>query len=1151
MIKANQEGLFPEDNAARHGVGRKHQNLFLPKLLEREAYNFRINEEAQEKAYEIILRWADLELSGKLEEKKETAIEAEFITEIFGEALGYTLFSENKKHWNLEHKFSVNGGEADAALGDFEHKQKRLPIALIELKGPKANLDKDRFNGRTAIQQCWDYIYAIPECPWGIVSNYVSFRLYHRDKTPKSYQQFVLQDLIDKNRFREFYYLFSIGGLLPETKAKRPRAQILLERTGEQQLKVGAELYEHYRDNRLRLIDHLTKKPHKKPLEIAIRIAQKIIDRIIFVAFCEDRGLLPANSISMAFSQLPPFAQVTNPKWKNFLDLFKSIDKGNKKRGIPPYNGGLFQRDDDVDGLELDDSWTNFFHSVGNYDFRHEVNEDVLGHLFEKSVNDIEEIRAKGPSILQPEVIAAPRMAKSAKRKRTGIFYTPVEFTDFITKNVVERLINNRFSDIAKNHGIDEKELITSRPDSKRSKFWRACLDELRQIKIVDPACGSGAFLIKAYDILETKYQEVISNIQFHEQKEDKDLFDRIPEFILKENLYGVDLSQEAVEITQLALWIRSAEEGKSLADLSENIICGNSLIQDIDVDPLAMNWEERFRDAFERDNRGFDCVIGNPPWERIKLQEREFFDTVESQIAASVSAATRRKLIKKLERNNPKLHSRYLAAKKSADITLDYVRSSNEYPLTGKGDINTYAVFAELASNIVCSEGIVGILVPSGIATDHTTRSFFSHIIDNKLLISLYDFENKAPVFPDVHRSYKFCIFIFGGLNNKHKEAEFVFFSHVIEELFDRKRKISLTPEDFKLLNPNTHTCPIFRSGRDAEITKNIYRHIPVLVDRNRKEAGNPWGISFFTMFHQTNDAELFKTAGELGAAKYKREGPKWVKGKRQYLPLYEAKMIQMYDHRAASVVVKDINWMRQGQTRATLPIEYQDPNFVVDPRWWVSESDVLKSVNQSSRCAFISFKDVTSATNTRTMIASFIPFVAVVNSAPLITTDNEIAPRTICCLLANFNSFVLDYIARQKVGGVHLNYFIIEQLPMLSLDTYSDRCPWDRRKTLEKWISDRVLKLTCSSNDMIPLAESAGFAPLVYRWKPDERANLMSELDAAYFLLYGISREDLEYILSTFSGVQKEQEGFLEAGGTYDLILKYYDQFKEKMNA
>ncbi|GAJ09962.1 unnamed protein product, partial [marine sediment metagenome] len=260
-------------------------------------------------------------------------------------------------------------------------------------------------------------------------------------------------------------------------------------------------------------------------------------------------------------------------------------------------------------------------------------------------------------------------------------------------------------------------------------------------------------------------------------------------------------------------LWIRSAREGRTLAELSQNIVCGNSIVTDRHVDENAMDWRRTFPQAFSEEASGFDCIVGNPPWERLKLQEREFFDFSAPKIASAVSAATRRKLIGKLEKSNPELHQRYIEAKEEAESALDHVRKSGRFPLTAKGDINTYAVFAELARKIVAPDGRVGLLVPSGIATDHTTRKFFGELVNSKSLIALYDFENKAPLFPDLHRSFKFCILLFGGSSVKSEWAGFVFFAHNVEDLLDKHRQITLASDDLRLLNPNTRTCPVFRS--------------------------------------------------------------------------------------------------------------------------------------------------------------------------------------------------------------------------------------------------------------------------------------------------------------------------------------------------
>jgi hypothetical protein len=1146
-MAAKQEGLFPELNKARYGENRRARPLFLPTLLEKESHNQQIKGPNQDRAYEIICKWADIESSGKLDPMKETSIEGEFCKEIFGEVLGYTLFADNKENWNFQQKYFVNGGHADAAIGIFGTNKKPQLRAVIELKGPKVNVDKDRFNGRTPVQQCWDYLYNVPECPWGIVCNYVSFRLYHRNQTPRAYELFTLYDLRQKENFLKFYYLLEKGGLLPTPLQRIPRAEMLLENCTTRQREVGSELYARYHDERLKLITHLSGSERNFPLDKAIRVTQKLLDRIIFIAFCEDRGLLPPRSLSESWAYVAPFERAAPRKWKNFLALFESIDKGNINRDIPPYNGGLFREDADIDKLDLDDEWTDFFKTVGDYDFAYEVNVDVLGHIFEKSINDIEKIRLTGVFESKEEKPSG-KMAKSAERKKGGIYYTPPEFTGFITENTVGTIADQRIKLLERNFGIRLTEIDAKTEKNRVTAFAQNALEELQNIKIADPACGSGAFLIRAYDILEEKYKDIIDVLEIHEPKLAEKLRDKISDFILQDNLFGVDLSPEAVEIAQLALWLRSAYKRKTLADLSKNIVCGNSLISDKQIDPLALDWKETFKDVFSRPNPGFDCVIGNPPWERFTIKNREFFDSSAPHILEAPTAAESRQLIEKLQKTNPNLYQKYITAKDYAEKTMTYIRRCDRYPLAGKGDINTYAVFAELAHSIVSPIGRVGLLVPTGIATDKTNEDFFAKLVNSQTLSGLYDFENKAPVFPDVHRSYKFSVLLFGGSKNKSKSADFVFFARTMDNIKDNSNHISLSVKDFKLLNPNTQTCPVFRSRRDANLTKYIYKHVPVLINKTRKQGGNPWEIDFFTMFHQSGDAKLFHTAEQLKDDGFKRDGVLWKKRKQIFLPLYEAKMIQIFDHRAAGVVVDKSKWMRQGQTDETSLVQHQNPEFFVEPRWWVNEADVHRVLGDRNTSKIIAFKNVTSPTNQRTMIAAFIPYAGVVHSSPLIFTGSDINVRLTACLLGNLNSFSYDYICRQKIGGVNLSYFIIEQIPTFHPYFYKQKSPWDKKQTLEKWISDRVLKLTCTSNDMIPLAEAAGFKPKVHKWDPAERLDLMAELDAAYFLLYGIERNDVEYILSTFQGLQKESSDLLAGSTTTDRILQSYDDLKSR---
>jgi hypothetical protein len=713
-------------------------------------------------------------------------------------------------------------------------------------------------------------------------------------------------------------------------------------------------------------------------------------------------------------------------------------------------------------------------------------------------------------------------MPKSAERKRFGIYYTPPQFTRLIVEETLGKLIAER---------------VESLPDLHDR------VKALRKLKIVDPACGSGAFLIAAYERLEDAYEEIARQLRINQHPQDAlNLLNAYPDYILSDNLYGVDLSAESVEITQLALWIRSARKGRALTDLSKNILRGNSLIRDKSVHPEAFDWRARFSEVFNREAKGFDCVIGNPPWERMKVQEREFFALAAPEIASAVNAAERRKLIEKLESENPELHGRYQTALSAAEQTLAHVRTKEAgYPLTGKGDVNTYMLFAELARQIDSPTGRIGLLVPSGIATDNTTRAYFADLVESQTLIALYDFENKRGLFEDVHRSYKFCVLLIGGARIKTADADFVFFAHSVEDLANQRRHIPLSKRDLQLINPNTLNCPVFTTREEATVVKRIYKTVPILIDHNRKSGGNPWGVKFCRMFDQTNDAEAFVSPDVLQKQGFKLVENDWVTHKERFVPLYEAKMFRPYDHRHGSVYIETKNWMNQGQTHETTLVEHQNPEFLARPRWWVDEKQVTERV--SRRPCLLAFRDITRATDDRTMLAAFIPYSGVVNTAPLILFDENMSARRQCCLLGNLNALPLDFVSKRKVGHMHMNFFIVEQLPVLPPDAYDEKCPWAKSKKLEDWIAERVLKLTCTANDMRPLAEAAGFEPGVWKWKEDERAKLRAELDAAYFHLYGLSRDDVSYILGTFQGIKKEDDAHGGEGLTRRLVMQAYD--------
>lgn len=1182
--------LFEEQNRQLvHQTQRRRRQraLFIPRFLREAAANMQLRDAAQDRAYEIAVHWADLETDGHLPQFKETSIDTQFLDQLFGEGCGYRVKSTDPEAWQLEHKITVpEVGIADAALGDFPKSE--VPTVVVELKGSKTDLDRDRSNGRTAVQQCWDYLNAWPDCTWGVVSNFSTIRLYHRDRGSLAYEEFTLQELRDRDRFNEFYCLFERGGLLESRAGQLPRALRLLRQTADRQKEVGDKLYEEYQYRRLELIEHIHIR-EQKSLDEAIRVAQKLLDRIIFIAFCEDRELLPEKSLETTKTDIRMYSRAKNPAWENFLDLFTAIDRGAKgKREITAFNGGLFADDPAINDLELEDEkWTNAFVGFGQYDFSEEVNVEVLGHLFERSITELEKLRvgklfalkttvdvrpgvdwsqpaksktkAKAAAKAPPDDSPLSKMPKSAQRKKFGIYYTPPAFTGLIVERTVDAVVNERFAALAAKHKVDP-EARTDQDPKKLLAYWKDCLAGLKTVTVCDPACGSGAFLIRAYDALDAHYKTVAHGLGGAglDEVELALIEDSIPEFILNHNLYGVDLSHEAVEITQLALWIRSARKGRTLADLSKYIVQGNSLVADEAVDPHALDWHRAFPKIFGPGTPGgFTCVIGNPPWERVKVQDREFFSLTDPATAGAVNAGDRKKRIAAMPTNNPELHTAYLEARDRAQRMLDYARGSERYPLTGKGDVNLYMLFAELAPTLVAPDGLVGLLVPSGIATDDTTKDFFRALVDEKRLVALYDFENKEGHFEDVHRSFKFTALIFGGENRTTEKADFVFFARGVEDTAaaNKQRHIPLSAADMALLNPNTRTCPIFRTRRDADLTKAVYKRVPILLDENRKQGGNPWGIKFLRMFDQTNDAEHFHPPKVWEKKGYTLSGNVYVKGKKRALPLYEAKMVQAYDHRAASVVIEEANWFRQGQKAETSLVEHQNPEFSAYPRWWTDETIVLEQVQNVPPPAFLCFKNVTSPTNTRSMIAAYVPFSAVGNSAPCMLFPDSTSFRSVCCVLANLNAYVLDYIARQKIGNVNLNFFLIEQFPMLHPMHYDDKCPWSKRETLEDWISERVLKLSCTAEDMIPLAKACDFAGSrgdgVHLWKEPERAELRAELDAAYFHLYGLERDDVEYVLSTFTNTgllpeaeREKQQSLWRRGSPGEMILDAYDR-------
>lgn len=533
----------------------------------------------------------------------------------------------------------------------------------------------------------------------------------------------------------------------------------------------------------------------------------------------------------------------------------------------------------------------------------------------------------------------------------------------------------------------------------------------------------------------------------------------------------------------------------------------------------------------------GFSCVLGNPPWEHIELKEQEFFASENPEIAAA-TGTRRKKLIAELPISDPILDSKFRSRKREIDGLRHFAANSGRYPFCGRGRVKTDPLFAELFRSITHPMGRTGIIVPTGIATDHTTQFFFKDMVETATIAALYDFENRAPLFVGVDSRYKFCLLTIAGRKAKEEAASFAFFLHDPTDI--AINEFELTPDEIKLLNPNTGTLPIFRTRRDAEITLGIYRRVPVLINENDTDNGNPWGVSFMQgLFNMTSDSHLFHTREQLESDGWTLNGNVFERAvggtPEKMLPLYEAKMIHQFDHRWATY---------DGlEARDTTLSEKSLADFSSKTRYWVSSSEVeAKLDDRWSRSWLMGWRDIARATDVRTSIASFVGREASPEGGTLLMLPAGSA-KTAGLLIAMLNSFAFDFVARQKVGGTHVKYFTMKQLPMLAPSDFDELCPWNEGQSFAAWFSPRVLELIYMAWDMEPAAAEMEDTGSPFKWDVERRRMIRAELDAALFRLYGCTREDIEYVLGEFPIVKRKDEAEFGEYRTKLLILEAYD--------
>ena len=531
-------------------------------------------------------------------------------------------------------------------------------------------------------------------------------------------------------------------------------------------------------------------------------------------------------------------------------------------------------------------------------------------------------------------------------------------------------------------------------------------------------------------------------------------------------------------------------------------------------------HWCLEFPEIFSQG--GFDVVLGNPPWGKIKFKEEPFFALRVPEIANASTAAKRKTMVAELPVTHPEIAVEYALATRAAEATDKFVRNATRFPFCGCGDINTYSLFAELMLSLLSEKGRLGCVVPSGIATDATTSAFFRHLLSKRMLCSFFDFENRKGLFPDVQGNIKFCLLTLSSTPQQRFEVAAQLDDPAL--LRDASRRYDLTPEDIAVLNPNSLNCPTLRNKRDAEILKKVHREVPIFIRDEPKQ--NAWRASFLRMFDMTIDSGLFGTYEELVADGWQLQGNQFRKANEVYSPLYEAKLTGQFNHRAASFdgIPRAQRFKIHAGTTSSTESNLADSKFVSLPRYWVPEREVFTRIPRNT-AGVLGFRNAISAVaDSRSLVACMLPPDGVGNSMPVIVTPES--PVAQCVLLAMMNSYVLDFAVRQKASGGNLNFYIFEQLPILAPETFAGKTPWDQGFTLRDWIARRALELSYTAWDLREFASGCGYDGSPFQWDAERRFHLRCELDAAMFHLYkfeGVA--DVEYVMNSFP-VQKRIE-------------------------
>lgn len=565
-------------------------------------------------------------------------------------------------------------------------------------------------------------------------------------------------------------------------------------------------------------------------------------------------------------------------------------------------------------------------------------------------------------------------------------------------------------------------------------------------------------------------------------------------------------------------------------------------------------HWALEFSEVFAKG--GFDCVLGNPPWEKIKLQEREFFASRDPEIANAQTAAIRQKHITSLQKGGDaakrELYDLYLRHLHNLESQNKFITKSDRYPLSGKGDVNTYASFSELALNFINRDGMVGVIVKTGIVSDDNTKDFFDYIVKNRQIVNIIDFSNKNLIFPAVIPNERFCILTAVAREKGPEKFGLSILNDKVDPKSIKLREYYLSAEDILKINPNTKTCPLFNYPQDAIICKKIYKDNPVLINEASFPINNSWNIEYYTMFHMTNDSKLFYDKEALLNNNFILKNGIFKKEDKIFLPLYEGKLFNLYDHRWGTFegIPRTKRFGVKAEPNHPNDFNKADPKYEVEPRYWVNKDEVIHEFNRKSIIPDFNFifRDICRTyTDSRTARGTIVPYCGVGNTAAMIIfRESEKKERYSKMMLFNcvFNSMIFDYIVRQKISSAHLNKYTLIQIAFPEPETFKKIIQRNGvSRSAKEWIHEEIKLLFGYTESLLPLVTPFGVKePII--WNKELRFEKICFLDAIIAEIYGLSRSDLEYILTTFRVLERAEVSNYGEYRSKRLILQIWDE-------